>query len=125
MTLQKKKLAVDGFSGCKSVITTEYNGQTIQKKKELYVSEEQFEKIKKIIFEFAVTVSFCELKDDKSMDFNYYWEAVEYVNYLRKNGNLVYIKQNNTTKVMVSQSTIDNELIDEQYNRTFQKTKKI
>lgn len=118
------KLAVDEFYGCKSIITTEYNGKYTEKKKQLYVLEEQFEKIKKIIFEFAVATSFCDLDSEKCINFEYYWEAVEYINYLRKNNKMVYIDQIAKTHVMTAETTIDSDIIDEKYNDTFSIVKK-
>jgi len=121
----EKKLAVDECCGCKSIATTEYNGKYLKRKKELYVTEEQFEQIKRKIFEVAVTVCFCEIKNEEAIDFKFYWEAVEYINYVRKNKQTVCIDQNtaNITKILPLPTTIDDEIIDEKYNKTFQKTK--
>lgn len=119
------KLAVDEVSGCKSIVTTEYNGKNLKKKKELYVLEEQFEKIKRIIFEFAITISFCSSNNDKGIDFKYYWEAIEYINYVRRKKHPVYVEQNNTIKVIPSQTIIDGKVINSKYDEIFQKSKKL
>ena len=119
----EKKLAVDEISECKSVVTTEYDGKNIKKKKELYVSKEQFEKVKRTIFDFAITISFCNLNSDDGIDFKYYWEAIEYINQVRKNNQTASVQQDIITKVIPSQTTIDSDIIDYKYEKVFQKVK--